>query len=170
MIFFFFSSDCCSPSLSSVVTQRLGCCILRLSSGVSCLSGHRNDSTKEIILKVWLLIKGVQEIWRCYLNNDVIVFTPVNSRSIARRFSRRLNQFYVQVNKGHLRKVGRYSGQNVELQVTTIKIRTVRKISLIKPHLRNSYRWQKKQNNVYCLFGLKTLTLIVKKKEAEYEI
>ena len=32
-------------------SQRFGCCILRPSSGVPCLSGHRNDSTREIIFK-----------------------------------------------------------------------------------------------------------------------
>ena len=89
------------PSLSSiafgrssyllllVLTQPFGRCILRLSSGVPCLSGHRNDSTGEIILQLWLLIKqGVQEIWRWYSNDDIIVFhiswtsCLINSRTL----------------------------------------------------------------------------------------
>ena len=37
------------------------------------LSGHRNDSSWEILFKVWLLTnQSVQEIWRCYLDNNVI--------------------------------------------------------------------------------------------------
>ena len=38
--------------------QCFGHCILQPSSGVPCLSGHRNDSTWEIIFKVWLLKKN----------------------------------------------------------------------------------------------------------------
>ena len=62
--------------------------ILRLSSGVPCLSGHRNDSTWKIIFKVWRLIKQyVQELWRSFVNNDVIVFHAF-PRSITRSFTR----------------------------------------------------------------------------------
>ena len=58
-----------------VITQRFGRCILRPSSGVPCLCGYGNDLTGEIIFKVWLLIKqDVQETWRYYSNNNVIVF------------------------------------------------------------------------------------------------
>ena len=40
-----------------------------------CLFGHRNDSTWEVIFIVWLLIKqSIQELWRCYSNNGIIVF------------------------------------------------------------------------------------------------
>ena len=40
---------------------------------VPCLSEYRNDSTGEIIFKVWLLIKqGIQELWRSYSINDVV--------------------------------------------------------------------------------------------------
>ena len=46
-----------SSLLLLVVTQRFGCFILRPSAGVSCLSGHEKYSTREIILKFWLLIK-----------------------------------------------------------------------------------------------------------------
>ena len=53
-----------------------------------CLSGHRNNSTREIIFKVWLLIKlGVQELWRSFASNDVIVFYAY-PRSITRRYMR----------------------------------------------------------------------------------
>ena len=39
-----------------------------------------NDSTWEIIFKVWLLIKqGVQELWRSYSNNDIIDFLTYQS-------------------------------------------------------------------------------------------
>ena len=41
-------------------TKRFGCCILWPSSGVSYLSGHRNDLTWEIIFKVGLLISQVE--------------------------------------------------------------------------------------------------------------
>ena len=45
-------------------SQRFSRCILQPSSGVPCLSGHRNDLTWGIIFKVWLLIKqGIQEIY-----------------------------------------------------------------------------------------------------------
>ena len=41
-----------------------------------------------------------------------------------------LNHFHTQKNKGYLKKGGRYSGQDVVLQITTIKMRTtVRKIT-----------------------------------------
>ena len=41
-----------------------------------------------------------------------------------------LNHFHTQINKGLLKKAGVYSGQNVVLQLTTIKMRTtVRKIT-----------------------------------------
>ena len=55
-----------------VVTQCFSCCIFQPSSSLPCLPGYRNDSTREIIFKLWLLI--IQEIWRCYTNNDIIVF------------------------------------------------------------------------------------------------
>ena len=77
-IFVCYFSDCC-PHLYDLlfVTQRFGRCIFRPSSGVSCLPGHGNDLTCEIILKLWLLVKrGDQEIW-CYSSNDIIVFTPI---------------------------------------------------------------------------------------------
>ena len=46
-----------------------------VSSGFPWLSEYRNDSTWEIIFKVWLLIKqDIQESWRSYWNNDVIVY------------------------------------------------------------------------------------------------
>ena len=65
-----------------------GRCILRPSSGVPCLSGHRNNSNRKIIFIVWLLIKlGVQ------------------------KWFPRLNHFYAQINRGHLRKAGGYSGR-----------------------------------------------------------
>ena len=67
-------------------SQRFGRCIIRPSSGVSCLSGHRNDSTREIIFKVWLLIN---KWFPC------------------------LNHFYAQINRRNLRKAGGYSGRNV---------------------------------------------------------
>ena len=58
-----------------VETQHFSHYILQLSSGFPCLSVHRNDSTRKIFFKVWLLIKqGVQELWRSYQNNDVIIF------------------------------------------------------------------------------------------------
>ena len=64
-----------SSLLLLIVTQRFGCCTLQSSSGVLCLSEYRNDSTWEIIFKVWLLIKqSIQEIWRCCSKNDIIVF------------------------------------------------------------------------------------------------
>ena len=43
-----------SSLLLLVVTQYFGHCILQPSSGVPCLSKHRNDSTRKIIFKVWL--------------------------------------------------------------------------------------------------------------------
>ena len=62
--------------------------ILRISSGAPCLSGHRNDSTWEIIFKIWLLIKqGVQELCRSFANKDIIVFHAY-PRSITRSFMR----------------------------------------------------------------------------------
>ena len=51
--FFFYQqgfSDYCL-CLYCFFSQRFGRCILRPSSGVSCLSGHRNDSTWEYIFK-----------------------------------------------------------------------------------------------------------------------
>ena len=72
-------SDLSSSLLLLVETQCFSCCILWPFSGLPYLSGHRNDSTWEIIFKVWLLVKqGVQEI-RCYSNNDVIVFYACQS-------------------------------------------------------------------------------------------
>ena len=49
-----------------VVTQCFSRCILQPFSDAPCLSGHKNDSTWEIIFKVWLLIKQVislKTIW-----------------------------------------------------------------------------------------------------------
>ena len=77
-----------SSLLGFFFSQRFVRCILRPSSGVPCLSGHRNDLTWEIILKIWLLIKqGVQELWRSFANNDVIVFHAY-PRSITRSLMR----------------------------------------------------------------------------------
>ena len=62
--------------------------ILWPSLGVPCLSGHTNDSIWEIIFKVWLLIKqSVQELWRSFINNNVIVFHTY-PRSITSSFMR----------------------------------------------------------------------------------
>ena len=67
-------------------------CILQPSSGILCLSGHRNDSAWEIIFKVWLLIKqGVQEIWRFYSNTDVIVFPAYQSENNLKKFPREVS-------------------------------------------------------------------------------
>ena len=52
-----------SSLLLLIVTQCFDCCILQPSSGVPCLSGYINDSTWEIIFKVWLLIKQGIEIY-----------------------------------------------------------------------------------------------------------
>ena len=63
-----------------VVTQCFSCCILRPSSGLP-LTEYGNYSTWEIIFKDWLLVKqGIQEIWRCYSNNDTIVFRIYQSK------------------------------------------------------------------------------------------
>ena len=54
-----------------VVTQRFSRFVPRSSSGVSCLYGHRNDSTWWIIFKVWLLIKKgfiSEKVYRCYFS------------------------------------------------------------------------------------------------------
>ena len=52
-----------SSLLLLVEAQRFSCCILQPSSGVPCLSGYGNDSTRRIIFNVWQLIKQVlQEI------------------------------------------------------------------------------------------------------------
>ena len=42
-------SNCCSHLYGGKLKQCFGHCILLPSSGVPCLSGHRNDSTREII-------------------------------------------------------------------------------------------------------------------------
>ena len=56
-----------------------------LSQVYLCLSGYGNDSAREIIFKVWLLIKqGVQEI--CYSNNDIIVFHVCQSKKHHKKF------------------------------------------------------------------------------------
>ena len=69
-----------------VETQRFGHCILWPSLGVPCLSEYRNDSTWEIIFKVWLLIKqGVQKLWRSYSNNDVIVLHAYQSEKFPKK-------------------------------------------------------------------------------------
>ena len=63
------------------VETRLSRYILRPSSDVSCLSGHRNDSTREIISKVGLLIKkSVQEIFLVTDKQE----TPEKGRRIQR--------------------------------------------------------------------------------------
>ena len=85
--------------------------------------------------------------WRDYLNN-IFIFLERPDRlavKVLKWFSR-LNHFYAQINRGHLRKVKEYSGRNVVLQPTAITTRTaVRKIThkivRIKPHLKNSDRW-----------------------------
>ena len=70
-------------------TQRFGRCILQPSSCVSYLSGHRKNSTWEIILKVSLLIKqGFQELWRSYSNNDRHCFSRLSIRKGLREVSR----------------------------------------------------------------------------------
>ena len=61
--------------------QHFGCCILWPSAGVHCLSGHRNESTWEIISKVWLLIKqGVHEVGTSFIIifNEVLNFASVS--------------------------------------------------------------------------------------------
>ena len=105
--------------------------------------GNRNDSTWEIIFKVWLLIKqGIQELWRSFANNDVIVFHAYPSLIVKDLHSSWTpclikNDFpgwiisIAQINRGHLRKVGGYSHWNVMKK--TIKMKTiVRKLLLIK--------------------------------------
>ena len=53
-----------------------------------CLSEKTNNSNWEIILKVWLLIKwGVWELWRSYLNNDIIVFHTYQSEKHHKKFN-----------------------------------------------------------------------------------
>ena len=74
--------------------QNFGRCILRPSTGVPCLSGHRNDSTREVIFKVWLLNALFDQQSNC--KNKFL----------------RLNHFYAQINRGHLRKARGYSGRN----------------------------------------------------------
>ena len=44
-----------SSLLLLFVSLRFGCSVLRPSLGIPCLSGYRNDSTREIIFKVWLV-------------------------------------------------------------------------------------------------------------------
>ena len=85
-------------------SQHFGRCILRPSSGVPCLSGHRNDSTWEIIFKVL-----------------------------------RLYHFYAQINSGHMRKAGGYSGRNIVKNTikTKTKVRKLLLIKIIKLRLRN---------------------------------
>ena len=95
-----------SSLLLLVVTQRFGRCVLQPSSGDPCLSGHRNDSTWEIIFKVWLLIKqGIQKLWRSYSNNNVIVFHTYQSEKYHKKFlekchemnSKRKNQCHLDI-------------------------------------------------------------------------
>ena len=87
MFWLWFFGQLFSSLLLLVETQCFSHCILQSSSGVLCLSGHKNDSTWEIIFKVWLLIKqGIQEIWRCYSNNDVIVFHVYQSKKPPKKF------------------------------------------------------------------------------------
>ena len=69
-----------SSLLLLVETQHFSCCILQPSPGIPCFSGYSDDSAWKIILKVFMLIKqGVQEIWRCYSNNGVVVFHAYQS-------------------------------------------------------------------------------------------
>ena len=52
-----------------------------------CLSGHRNDSTRETILKVWLLIKqGIKKLWKFYSINDLIIFHAYQSKKRHKKF------------------------------------------------------------------------------------
>ena len=73
-----------SSLLLLVVMQCFGCCILQPSSGIPCLSGHRNNSTWWIIFKIKF-----------------------------QKWFQKLNHFYAQINEGHLRKARGYSSQNV---------------------------------------------------------
>ena len=66
-------SGCCPHLYCGKLEHNDGCSILWPSSSVPCLSGHRNNSTWEIIFKVWLLIKhGVQQ-------SDLKMISPVES-------------------------------------------------------------------------------------------
>ena len=79
-----------SSLLLLVVIQGFGRCILWPSSGVPCLSGHRNNSTWEIIFKVWPLIIFLERlVWSTV---KLLKWFPS------------LNHFYAQINKEHMRK------------------------------------------------------------------
>ena len=82
-----------SSSLLLVVTQCFGCCILWPCSGFPYLSGYGNNLIWEIIFKVWLLGKqGIQEIWRSYSNNDVIVFHVYQSEKHYKKFHKKRHE------------------------------------------------------------------------------
>ena len=77
--------------------QCFGRSILWPSLGVPCFSGHRNDSTREIIFKVWLLIKqDVQKPWKSYSNNDIIVFYAYQSKKHQKKFHKMNSKHKIQ--------------------------------------------------------------------------
>ena len=80
-----------SSSLLFIETQRFGLYIFRTSSGVPCLSGHRNDSTEEIIFKkfdCWSnkTFKKYEDVIQIM---TTLIFPPINPRNITRSFSKR---------------------------------------------------------------------------------
>ena len=82
-----------------------------LLSSFLLLLKHISDAVSSGLCQMSLVYLGIEMI------------QPGESQT-SKMISQVKSNFYTQINKGHLRKAGTYSSQNIGFQLTTIKMRT----------------------------------------------